>query len=958
MLEKADILQMNMKKLVTKQVKAYCSEIRKTPRMCPQIFSEFLDLSNAVSIPGKNLYLLKTVLECLSITPDLASFVDMVVTEANRLVETIPTQLVRPEVKQSIHEKLSYMKIQGQLYGANEAAHLLEYRKANALKHQCLFELQNLLTVTQNKTSVLCSIFHVLWEIYCKTGAVETERNTSAVRLMKISILIDCPKIAGFLFWFHCYLHSTFVFRQAHYLRTVTWLDVLAMKYLNFCGLDGASEALARNSVIRLAEISQLEVGQGKPVDPSFVTQIQLSTMQISTLIFKRAVTESRRRPPGNMRPKVRVDFASLLMNKWPRTQTERYMNQLFPHPAVQMLAILESLSLPPGKRRSLINPSTPADETDWELNDVYTELLIAALELIYPQSSTKLSPSYEPGGKRGRPVSSTELAGIEQNHRIVPLHNETMANWTQTELVTALYGCRGYSMDEEMSTRAWSCTWDSVMKLIETAFAMAQYDVFVALEVPTIKLIQEFIDKGTGNTSNRNKAQANLHTLLLMHAMYSFQRQQRLSQSAKDAQDQAALTDRTKKSTEDEIKLSAHSSELGTFNPNRCLVGQWLPKHVNNLTQAVKQIVTDESLMVKFDNPGVIIDAIWILWDYGKVAVSKLLALFHQSPNDTSTPLRCKQLIAHVRLFRLIQSAFIWLYAPVFDGLLAAHWGAQLLTAVRVLHNYEIQQLADGRSDLENSRLLLAALRMEDTTESNEANKCYVSLWTSIWSQVGSTQRWIRQVVGSRMEQLSNKLFNHRKPGLEREYRELSELLVALMWFEQEVAHRMFLLETQILQDTVKENMKQELARSLAKLFTRSVAQCRRNPVSRAFLYCHHALHEPNSEKAVNLFQMAEDLLQKSMISRGESPNGSLKSIMLPNRVRLEREQPESGEDRPPSPMVISRSGRSVVLETKKWSPKTGESVSYQTETVPLVLFGGIRTITNGKAVETVVYE
>lgn len=79
-----------------------------------------------------------------------------------------------------------------------------------------------------------------------------------------------------------------------------------------------------------------------------------------------------------------RTNACAHFQNKWPRTQTERYLNQLFPHPAVQVLAILETLTLPPGKRRSLIKPSTPADENDWELNDVYTELLMAALELIY----------------------------------------------------------------------------------------------------------------------------------------------------------------------------------------------------------------------------------------------------------------------------------------------------------------------------------------------------------------------------------------------------------------------------------------------------------------------------------------------------------------------------------------------------------------------------------------------
>ncbi|VDP87981.1 unnamed protein product [Echinostoma caproni] len=183
-------------------------------------------------------------------------------------------------------------------------------------------------------------------------------------------------------------MNSKVVFKHPHYLRLITWLDIAAMKYLAYRGWDTASEALARNSVIGIAELSQFYSHQGNLVDSTTAAQIQLSTMLISTLIFKRTVIESRKRPQGNMRPKVRVDFANLLTNKWPRTQTERFLNQLFPHPEVQILAILEALSLAPGTRRSLINPSTPADENDWELNDVYTELLMAALELIYREST------------------------------------------------------------------------------------------------------------------------------------------------------------------------------------------------------------------------------------------------------------------------------------------------------------------------------------------------------------------------------------------------------------------------------------------------------------------------------------------------------------------------------------------------------------------------------------------
>ncbi|KAA0194038.1 hypothetical protein FBUS_01072 [Fasciolopsis buskii] len=841
--------------------------------------------------------------------------------------------------------QLHYDQIQNLLCDATEVAHRLEYHDANVLKFQCLFELRNFLNDISDKADIFSSILHVkeksIWIFawYCSY----------------LSVLMTEPittlKISGFLFWLHCYLHSNFRFKQVHYLRKTTWLDVLTMKYLSFCGLDDASEshlplrvcqmpvivfnrfpliskALARNSVIRLAEISQLEIRHGRSINETLAAQIRLSTMQISTLIFKRAVIESRRRPPGNMRPKVRIDFATLLTNKWPRTQTERYLNQLFPHPAVQVLAILETLTLPPGKRRSLIKPSTPADENDWELNDVYTELLMAALELIYPQSSVKLSSSYEPGGKRGRPVSSAELIGLEQNNRIVPLHNETVAKWTQTKFVTMLYSSRLEGMDEE-STKAWSCTWDSLMKLIEIAFAMAQYDVFLALTVPTIKLLQEFLDNETEQNSNQKMAKSHLRTLHLMRAMYLFQREQRQSQSAKEVPEKVVQDDRTKKPTEDIVQLPTVPSMFGKLNGNHDLVNQWLPKHVNNITQVLKQTVSDGSLPVRFYNAGVILDAIWILWDQGRISLSKLLTEYHPIEEISPAPIWCKQLIAHIYVFRLIQCTFIWLDVPVFDGLLVAHWNSLLLTAVHELHTYETQQLRQGRSNLDISTHLLNALRMETETEMNISKKCYVSLWISVWTEISSSQRWVRKVIASRMEQLSLKLFNHKQQKLETEYRELSELLVDLIWLEQDVAHRLFLLESQVLRDTIKEDMKQELARSSMRLFSKSLSRCRRNPVARAFLYCHHALDDPNSEKTSKFLQNAEEIIQNSTSDNGAHSTGSLHQIMLPDRVRLERQQPDSREDRPPPPMIISRSCGSIVLETKNWRPKNGESVS-----------------------------
>ncbi|KAF8565147.1 hypothetical protein P879_02967 [Paragonimus westermani] len=142
--------------------------------------------------------------------------------------------------------------------------------------------------------------------------------------------------------------------------------------------------ALARNALVRVADLSQLQASRSETVPRQVAAQYVFSTIQFTSLIFKRSIFESRRRPIGNLRPRVKVEFASLLLNNYPRTQTERCLAQMFPNGASQLLAIMEALGLAPGSRRSLVRPSLPADENDWEINDVYTELLMAAMELIY----------------------------------------------------------------------------------------------------------------------------------------------------------------------------------------------------------------------------------------------------------------------------------------------------------------------------------------------------------------------------------------------------------------------------------------------------------------------------------------------------------------------------------------------------------------------------------------------
>ncbi|VDP73211.1 unnamed protein product [Schistosoma mattheei] len=227
-------------------------------------------------------------------------------------------------------------------------------------------------------------------------------------------------------------------------------------------------------------------------------------------MVFKRSVFESRKRPQGYLRPKVRVEFATLLQHSWPRTITERYLNQLIPNSSAQILAILEALSLKPGERRSLITPKPPVDSSDWEMSDVYTELFIASMELIYPNSSKKLIPNFLSGIHviRKIPVDREKTSTGLINHTIA-LNETKFLKWTQLDLIHYQYNyhdsAEEYDENGELSSESKatpsstintnvSCTIDSLMKLIQIYFACAQYDIFDLVSRDTLHVFEILI--------------------------------------------------------------------------------------------------------------------------------------------------------------------------------------------------------------------------------------------------------------------------------------------------------------------------------------------------------------------------------------------------------------------------------------------------------------------------------
>ncbi|OWK16616.1 hypothetical protein Celaphus_00011765 [Cervus elaphus hippelaphus] len=103
------------------------------------------------------------------------------------------------------------------------------------------------------------------------------------------------------------------------------------------------------------------------------------ATIKMAVMIFKRGVFESRRKNKSFFRPKIRINIKEAQTMPWPRTVTEKLLEELFDSTASRFLAVLEALS--DSNRRILQTGPVFTDEV--EVRDVVSELFMAGKELL-----------------------------------------------------------------------------------------------------------------------------------------------------------------------------------------------------------------------------------------------------------------------------------------------------------------------------------------------------------------------------------------------------------------------------------------------------------------------------------------------------------------------------------------------------------------------------------------------
>ncbi|KAK4472367.1 hypothetical protein MN116_003627 [Schistosoma mekongi] len=724
-------------------------------------------------------------------------------------------------------------------------------------------------------------------------------------------------------------------------------------------------KALARKSLVDFAELLHLRNQENRFAQSTPTSIFHVAAVELSCLVFKRSVFESRKRPQGYLRPKVKVEFATLLQHSWPRTITERYLNQLTSNSSAQILAILESLSLMPGVRRSLVTPKPPIDSSDWEMSDVYTELFIAALELIYPNSSKKLIPNFLSGMHVIRKIPSDEDENSNGviNHTIA-LNEIKFLRWTQLDLIYYQYHyhdiIEDFKINQDLSSESSttvtnaSCTIDSLMKLIQIYFACGQYDIFDLISRKTLHVFEDKLTDLIKQQSPKECVlyiQAQIDTLELLRALYSVQLLKKVHNKNEILENvqEISATNLCKSSMKQQnatilpMDITDSDKEVSStrlIQRGTSILG-FLPKGIIKLSQKLDSFIRKKNeLQISMYDAGTFVDTIVVLWDYCHTICQKV---FIQSKVNTEYFITIEmKLIGLLYLLSLIKNVLELFNIEVADGLMSCNLIFYVMWIIKIfeqklffLHESKKESSQILQSGSTKIKFLLSALTLQikpdDIYEPHGNEKstiCMIDLWTGIWNEVIDIIYWSRNTISKRMTSLQI----NQPQNLE--INSLSELQVELLWFEHTIQWKLRNLEWLAWRDS-NEATKEKLDKKIKQMDENSLKQCGRNTISKAFYYCLKAEYEVNDETAKKYFQIAEKLLFSKWPSEWD-PMGSANitthqhsndSNESPKKI-LENETRQC--DRPPPPMVIAKCETSMVLKTQQWNPSSGEQVHF----------------------------
>ncbi|XP_078305701.1 cilia- and flagella-associated protein 54 isoform X1 [Panthera onca] len=233
---------------------------------------------------------------------------------------------------------------------------------------QCLQILSSLRLIMQ----VALPLEHLCWIIFNGTIYIYTI-------CRKLMIIGQSSKALEYLLWASMCMEFSVPLLSVRYLTWRATLYTAVCQCYYDCQAGVHAEAFARRALAKIDELRQLELMSSSQSQEESRRYYREATIKMAVMIFKRGVFESRRKHKGLFRPKIRVNLREAQTLPWPRTVTERLLDEMFDSTASRFLAVLEALS--DSNRRTLQTGPIVTDEV--EVRDVVSELFMAGKELL-----------------------------------------------------------------------------------------------------------------------------------------------------------------------------------------------------------------------------------------------------------------------------------------------------------------------------------------------------------------------------------------------------------------------------------------------------------------------------------------------------------------------------------------------------------------------------------------------
>ncbi|XP_075253946.1 cilia- and flagella-associated protein 54-like isoform X5 [Convolutriloba macropyga] len=254
-----------------------------------------------------------------------------------------------------------------------------------------------------------------------------------------------------FLLWASCCLETSIPLLSIRYL---SWRSTLYVAVCQ-CYLDLKdpvhAESFAKRALVKIDELNELEKSSASKNDVTTVPLFRAATIRVGVVIFLRQIYEFKKRQrlmPN--RPNKNKSLRDIANNSWPRTGTEKMLNEVFDGSAAQFLTILEVVN-DPNKRTAFT--ASPQSEQDDIWSEVYSELFFAGAEIV--------------AGGGGIAKEITNHVGIAN-----------VSKSTDTLMEMASKGLDGVTVE-------------SLIKFVKLAFCYEQWDSLFAMLEPAIRLLE-----------------------------------------------------------------------------------------------------------------------------------------------------------------------------------------------------------------------------------------------------------------------------------------------------------------------------------------------------------------------------------------------------------------------------------------------------------------------------------